>query len=138
MIGDISAFRMYTEPLNASQIKHNFNLLKLKYNLLNPDCKDCRIVIPVNDLYYIEIPEGNLTYEFIPDNDLTYSFIPDNNLSYIFIPDNDLNYLSIPSNDLYYELIQPTPTPTPIVENFLLQENGGFILQENDGKLIIQ
>jgi hypothetical protein len=138
MIGDISAFRMYTEPLNASQIKHNFNLLKLKYDLLNPDCKDCRIVIPVNDLYYIEIPEGNLTYEFIPDNDLTYSFIPDNNLSYIFIPDNDLNYLSIPSNDLYYELIQPTPTPTPIVENFLLQENGGFILQENDGKLIIQ
>lgn len=113
MIGDISAFRMYTEPLNASQIKHNFNLLKLKYNLLNPDCKDCRIVIPVNDLYYIEIPEGNLTYEFIPDNDLTYSFIPDNNLSYIFIPDNDLYYISIPSNDLYYELIEPTPTPTP-------------------------
>ena len=114
MIGDISAFRMYTEPLNASQIKHNFNLLKLKYNLLNPDCKDCRIVIPVNDLYYIEIPEGNLTYEFIPDNDLTYSFIPDNNLSYIFIPDNDLFYISIPSNDLYYESINPTPTPTPV------------------------
>jgi hypothetical protein len=117
MIGDISAFRMYTEPLNASQIKHNFNLLKLKYNLLNPDCKDCRIVIPVNDLYYIEIPEGNLTYEFIPDNDLTYSFIPDNNLSYIFIPDNDLYYLSIPSNDLYYEIINPTPTPTPTPTN---------------------
>jgi hypothetical protein len=114
MIGDISAFRMYTEPLNASQIKHNFNLLKLKYNLLDPNCLNCRITIPSNDLYYI------------------------------FIPDNDLYYLSIPSNDLYYELIQPTPTttptptPTPIVENFLLQENGGFILQENDGKLIIQ
>lgn len=82
MIGDISAFRMYTEPLNASQIKHNFNLLKLKYNLLDPNCLNCRITIPSNDLYYI------------------------------FIPDNDLYYLSIPSNDLYYELIEPTPTPT--------------------------
>ncbi len=26
MIGDISAFRMYTEPLNAAQIKHNFRI----------------------------------------------------------------------------------------------------------------
>ena len=83
MIGDISAFRMYTEPLNASQIKHNFNLLKLKYNLLDPNCLNCRIAIPNNDLYYI------------------------------FIPDNDLYYISIPSNDLYYELINETPTPTP-------------------------
>jgi hypothetical protein len=31
MIGDISAFRMYTEPLNAAQIKHNFKILKNKY-----------------------------------------------------------------------------------------------------------
>ena len=45
MIGDISAFRMYTEPLNASQIKHNFRILKNKYNLLNPDCLDCRIAM---------------------------------------------------------------------------------------------
>ena len=82
MIGDISAFRMYTEPLNAAQIKHNFKILKDTYNLLNPDCLNCRIVIPSNDLYYITIP------------------------------DNDLSYISIPANDLYYELIQPTPTPT--------------------------
>ena len=52
MIGDISAFRMYTEPLNAAQIKHNFRILKAKYNLLNPDCLNCRITIPANDLYY--------------------------------------------------------------------------------------
>jgi surface protein len=52
MIGDISAFRMYTEPLNAAQIKHNFRILKDKYNLLNPDCLNCRIAIPANDLYY--------------------------------------------------------------------------------------
>jgi hypothetical protein len=82
MIGDISAFRMYTEPLNASQIKHNFRILKFKYNLLDPDCPNCRIQIPANDL------------------------------TYIFIPRNDLYYLSIPANDLYYETLQPTPTPT--------------------------
>ena len=46
MIGDISAFRMYTEPLNASQIKHNFRLLKDRYRLLNPDCAECGIIIP--------------------------------------------------------------------------------------------
>jgi hypothetical protein len=55
MIGEISAFRMYTEPLNASQIKHNFKILENKYDLLNPDCLDCRIVIPANDLYYVVI-----------------------------------------------------------------------------------
>jgi hypothetical protein len=82
MIGDISAFRMYTEPLNPAQIKHNFRILKNTYNLLNPDCPNCRITIPSNDLYYITIP------------------------------DNDLSYISIPANDLYYEIIQPTPTPT--------------------------
>ena len=52
MIGDISTFRMYTEPLNAAQIKHNFKILKNTYNLLNPDCLNCRIEIPANDLYY--------------------------------------------------------------------------------------
>jgi hypothetical protein len=52
MIGDISSFRMYTEPLNAAQIKHNFKILKDKYNLLNPDCPNCRIIIPANDLNY--------------------------------------------------------------------------------------
>ena len=82
MIGDISAFRMYTEPLNASQIKHNFRILQYRYNLLNPDCLDCRIAIPSNDLYYIEIPS------------------------------DDLYYLSIPANDLYYETIEPSATPT--------------------------
>lgn len=46
LIGDISAFRMYTEPLNASQIKHNFNKLKNRYDLLNFDCIDCGVKIP--------------------------------------------------------------------------------------------
>ena len=40
-IGDISAFRMYTEPLDASMINHNFRILKDKYDLLNFDCLNC-------------------------------------------------------------------------------------------------
>ena len=83
MIGDISAFRMYTEPLNASQIRHNFKILKNRYNLLDPNCLNCRITIPGNDLYFI------------------------------YIPENDLYYVNIPDNDLYYVVIQSTPTPTP-------------------------
>jgi hypothetical protein len=75
MVGEISAFRMYTEPLNASQIKHNFRILKFKYNLLDPDCLNCRITIPGNDL------------------------------TYILIPNNDLYYLSIPIGNLYYETL---------------------------------
>jgi hypothetical protein len=39
--GDISAFRMYTEPLNGAQIRHNFKLLKDKYALLDPFCLNC-------------------------------------------------------------------------------------------------
>jgi hypothetical protein len=35
-IGDLSAFRMYIEPLNAGQIRHNFNLLKTRYSLIDP------------------------------------------------------------------------------------------------------
>jgi hypothetical protein len=41
-IGDISSFNMYTEPLNAAQIRHNFKLLKSKYSLLNPQCLECQ------------------------------------------------------------------------------------------------
>jgi hypothetical protein len=35
----MGAFRMYVEPLNAGQIRHNFNILKTKYNLINPYLK---------------------------------------------------------------------------------------------------
>lgn len=85
LIGDISAFRMYTEPLNASQIKHNFRILKNRYNLLDPDCPNCRVVAPNNDIYYLTLPC------------------------------DDLIYLSLPCNDLGYDLYNCPPTPTPTI-----------------------
>ena len=39
--GGISQFRMYIEPLDSSEIRHNFNILKDKFNLFNPFCPDC-------------------------------------------------------------------------------------------------
>jgi hypothetical protein len=63
MIGDISAFRMYTEPLNASQIAHNFRVLKARYDLLDPNCPNCRIIVPDNDLTYLAFPCNDLYYE---------------------------------------------------------------------------
>jgi hypothetical protein len=81
-IGDISAFRMYTEPLDASQIRHNFRLLKNKYDLLDTDCIDCTIVIPANDFYYISIPDNDLGFVLLPNNDLNYTLLPNNDLSY--------------------------------------------------------
>jgi hypothetical protein len=44
--GDISAFRFYTEPLNGGQIRHNFNILKERYDLLNPFCLQCGDILP--------------------------------------------------------------------------------------------
>lgn len=76
MIGDVSAFRMYTEPLNASQIRHNFRILKPRYNLLDPHCLNCRITIPNDDLVYIGVPCNDLLYMSVPCNDLGYSLYP--------------------------------------------------------------
>ena len=79
MIGEISTFRMYTEPLNAAQIKHNFKILENKYDLLNPDCLDCRITIPTNDLYYEiinETPTPTVTPTVTPTPTVTTTNTP--------------------------------------------------------------
>jgi len=101
MIGEISAFRMYTEPLNASQIKHNFKILENKYDLLNPDCLDCRITIPANDLYY-EVIEPTPT----PTNTPTVTQTPTNTPTVTQTPTNTPTVTQTPTNT-------KTPTNTP-------------------------
>jgi hypothetical protein len=39
--GGISQFRMYVEPLDSSEIRHNFEVLKDKFKMFNPFCPDC-------------------------------------------------------------------------------------------------
>jgi hypothetical protein len=51
--GGISQFRMYVEPLSAPEVKHNFLLLKDKFDMLNPDCPNCNTAIcAFNDFVY--------------------------------------------------------------------------------------
>lgn len=52
--GGISQFRMYVEPLTADEVKHNFNVLKNKFNMFDPDCPDCDTqVCEVDDFTYV-------------------------------------------------------------------------------------
>jgi hypothetical protein len=93
-IGEVSAFRMYVEPLDASEVKHNFRILKSKYGLLNPDCPDCVIIVPSNDLEYIVIPDEELAYLVIPEGDIISIPIPNNDLSYLELQGNNIDVLS--------------------------------------------
>jgi len=60
-MGGISQFRMYTEPLDFTQVQHNFRILKNKFNLLNYWCPDCLSLI----YYYVE-PNYIFTNYFDP------------------------------------------------------------------------
>jgi hypothetical protein len=118
MIGDVSAFRMYTEPLNASQIRHNFRILKNRYNLLDPNCLNCRITIPNGDLIYIEIPCNDLLYMSVPCNDLGYSLYPcpTNTPTQTITPTNTPTNTETPTNTpTYTPTNTETPTNTPTI-----------------------
>jgi hypothetical protein len=95
-IGDISAFRMYSEPLNASQIKHNFKLLKGKYSLLDPECPNCIVPTPT------QTPSNTVTPTVTPTNTITPSVTPS------VTPTNTLFISPTPTSS-------ETPTPTPSV-----------------------
>jgi len=98
--GGISQFRMYTEPLSADEIKHNFLLLKDKFNLFSYDCPNCCL-------------PDDFTYEII---DPIYIGQTKNKLGRkISIDERDKNYLI---SDHYEHIkskinrVPPTPTPT--------------------------
>ena len=98
MIGDISAFRMYTEPLDAGQIAHNYRILQNRYNLLNPNCPNCVIIIPNNDLYYLSFPCNDLGYSMYVCPTPTPTTTPTNT------PTDNVTDTPTPT---------PTETPTP-------------------------
>jgi len=112
MIGDISAFRMYTEPLDAGQIAHNFRVLKNRYNLLDPNCPNCRIIIPNNDLYYLSLPCNDLGYELYacptptPTNTPTNTQTPTNTPTLSLTPSPTASVGLTPT-------LTETPTQTP-------------------------
>jgi hypothetical protein len=103
-IGDISAFRFYSEPLNASQVKHNYKLLKSKYTLLDPDCPNCILPTPS------QTPSNTPTPTVTPTNTATPTVTPSET------PTNTPTPTVTPTPTLY---ISPTPTstqtPTPTI-----------------------
>lgn len=103
LIGDISAFRMYTEPLNASQIRHNFKILKDRYNLLDPNCIDCRVILPT--------PTPSLTPSSTPVSTPTPTPTPADFGCYLLQEDYSL-LLQEDLSNIVIQCITPTPTPS--------------------------
>ena len=106
-IGDISAFRMYTEPLDASMIQHNFRILREKYSLLDWKCPNCdlppapstsQIVTPT------PTPTPTVTRTSTPTVTPTTSVTP----TVTQTPTNSLTPTVTPTNS-----VTPTVTITP-------------------------
>ena len=120
MIGDISAFRMYTEPLNASQISHNFRVLKTRYDLLDPNCPNCRIIVPEDDLTYLAFPCNDLNYDLYecptPTPTVTPTVTPTITLTPTISPTSSITptVTETPTNTPTPSITQTqTPTTTP-------------------------
>jgi hypothetical protein len=65
--GGVSQFRMYVEPLTASEVKHNFNILKNQFSLFDYDCPDCATLFcEPNDLTYVINELTTTTTTFYP------------------------------------------------------------------------
>ena len=117
--GAVSQFRMYVVPLSAPEVKHNFNILKNKFDMFNPDCPDCSTTICLEDDFTYTISNGS-SIESPVELTENYKF-----LGRMFIPDVRDNQYLIKNN---FELIrtkintlikrptnkpQPTPSPSP-------------------------
>ena len=109
LVGDISAFRMYSSPLNAAQVRHNFNLLKNRYSLLDPFCVKCDNISPTRmTMTPTKTPPPTPT----PSTTQLIDFLLQEN--YYQLLQENLNPIEIlniepsptPSST-------PTPTPTP-------------------------
>jgi len=110
--GGISQFRMYVEPLTASEIKHNFNILKNQFSFFDPDCPDCTtLVCEPNDLTYVINEHITTTTTVFPftendvDNEIHFQ------LGRTFVEDKrDQNYLISKNLKLIKEQVVRTTT----------------------------
>jgi hypothetical protein len=59
--GAISQFRMYVEPLSSDEVKHNFKLLKGKFDLFDPDCPNCDTTICLTNDFTFKINDDIVT-----------------------------------------------------------------------------
>ena len=140
--GDISAFRMYTEPLNGSQIRHNFKLLKDKYSLLDPFCLKCDSpIIPIPTTPTLTptttttpTSTNTITPTNTPTTSVTLTPTPTNTTTPTLTPTTTTTPTNTPTTSV---TLTPTPTPSFVDTNFLLQEDLNYLLQEDGNKIII-
>jgi hypothetical protein len=112
--GGISQFRMYIEPLDSSEVRHNFNILKTKFNLFDPFCPNCdTIFCSPNDLTYSI--NNNIVTTTTTINSLPHQ------LGRVHIKDpRDNNYL-IKNNQ---QTLQKLATPPKILTERYWADNG--------------
>jgi len=109
--GGISQFRMYVEPLNASEVRHNFEVLKDKFNLFNPFCPDCMpFACPTNDFTYVINDVTTTTTTFFPVTTTTTSTIQSPfNLGRVHIVDERDNNFLIKNNLKKLQVLKTSP-----------------------------
>jgi len=59
--GGISQFRLYVEPLDATEVRHNFNVLKDKFGFFNPFCPNCKTVFCAPNDFTYQITDTSTT-----------------------------------------------------------------------------
>jgi hypothetical protein len=119
--GGISQFRMYVEPLNSSEVRHNFNILKDKFELFNPFCPDCSTLVCATDDFTYVINDITTT---TTTNSLLLPF----QLGRVYIQDDrDVKYL-IKNNQ---QTLQRLATPPKVLTERYWDANGWWGNQGN-------
>jgi hypothetical protein len=114
---------MYVEPLDASEVKHNFRVKKNKYDLLDPDCPDCFVFIAPTPSPTATVTQ---TPSKTPTNTptATPTKTPTNTPTVTITPTNT----ETPTNT-------PTPSATPTIQGlfFTIQEVGPDVVLSGTG-----
>ena len=144
--GAISQFRLYTTPLSAPEVKHNFSLLKNPFIMFNPDCPDCSTdSCSINDFTYVVTDTITIEdqVDIRPDvNLLGRNFISDERDKFYLIKDNFDYLLQVynkkpilvrpkPTPPPKPVVIKPTPTPSPIIVSKYWDSDGWWGNQGN-------
>jgi hypothetical protein len=120
--GAISQFRMYTTPLSAPEVKHNFKILNKKFEMFNPDCPDCSTnFCEVNDFTYVITDTTNNPTPSTPSTPSPYP------LGRVFIPDE---------RDKKYLIEDKLTLPKTILSSKYWDDNGWWGNQGNTSQCV--
>jgi hypothetical protein len=117
--GGISQFRMYTNPLAADEVYHNYKILKDKFNLFDYNCPNCcldnDIIVSLCDVNYEILSAFTAPYPLgrvYKEDKRDQNYLIKNNfelLKYHF----SINRVGPTPTPTRTSTRRPTPTPTP-------------------------